>query len=170
MKKFIGILLVFFALQIGAAAQDYSIPAYRATGYKGNVSVTSLGLYWNGLETSHGYMFNDMVYLGAGAGVFFGVIEEFSLATRVFAEFEGYWLHRKSTLTTKVRAGYLRNFRGEGNIFNGELTLGWSWAVGSYGLSLDVGMSALVPTNMVLASVNWPEISLAPVVSLSFEF
>ena len=169
-----------FALMTVAAAQEVpveqsaqgsNIPAYRAKGYKGSVSLTSLGLYWEGVETSHGYMFNDKVYLGAGAGLLIGTIYDAHPALRAFADFQAYWLPRKSTLTTKVRAGYLRHFYGEDDMFEGTLTLGWSWGIASYGISLDAGMSALVPPgNFLVAGVNQTKFSLAPVISLSFEF
>lgn len=170
MKKIVLAVLAFFILGVGAFAQD-NIPAYRTPGYKGEVSLSSLGLYWNGVETSHGYMFNDRFYLGAGAGVLFGAVWDFTVAARAFADAKVYWLPRESTLTTRVRAGYLRNFYGESDMFEGSLALGWSWGLkAGYGISFEAGMSVLVPPGITLAAVNQPCFSLAPVLSLTFEF
>ena len=185
MKKTILTVFTFFALMVGARAQDaqsaqeaqgvpevhHNIPAYRARGYKGNVAVTSLGLYWNGVETSHGYMLNETVYLGGGAGLLIGAIYDPLPALRVFADAQFYWMPKKSTLTTRLRAGYLRNFYGESDMFYADLTLGGSWGVGTrYGISLDAGVSVIVPSGIQLASFNRPAISLAPVLSIAFEF
>ena len=185
MKKNVLTVFTFFALMAGARAQDaqsaqeaqgvpevhHNIPAYRARGYKGNVAVTSLGLYWNGVETSHGYMLNETVYLGGGAGLLIGAIYDPLPALRVFADAQFYWMPEKSTLTTRLRAGYLRNFYGESDMFYADLTLGGSWGIGTkYGISLDAGVSVIVPSGIQLASFNRPAISLAPVLSIAFEF
>ena len=171
MKKTILSLLAFFAMIAGALAQDEGIPAYRAKGYKGNVSITSLGLYWNGVETSHGYMLSDRFYLGGGVGVLAGSVWDVTLATRVFADAQTYWNHRKSTPTSKLRLGYLRNYYGEADMFDADITFGWSWGLASgYGLSFDIGVSTIHPSGILVASFNRPEFSLAPVLSFSVEF
>ena len=173
MKKTVLLLLALLALAVSAGAQDTeTIPAYRTRGYKGNVSLTSLGLYWEGIETSHGYMCNDRLYIGAGAGVLFGTVWDFHLAARAFAEIQAYWLPKKSTLTTKARFGYLRHFYGEDNVLEGMLTLGWSWGLASgYGITLDAGVSVLgYPGNFLVAGVNQGTFGLGPVLSLAFEF
>ena len=176
MKKTVLAIFAFFALMAGAGAQEaqnttHNIPAYRATGYKGNVAATSLGLYWNGVETSHGYMLNEMVYLGGGAGLLIGAVYDVHPALRVFGDAQFYWMPKNSTLTTRLRAGYLRNFYGESDMFDADITLGGSWGVGAkYGISLDAGVSIIVPSGIPLASFNRPAISLAPVLSLAFEF
>ena len=185
MKKTVLAIFTFFTLMAGASAQEaqdtpaiqsvpevhHNIPEYRAKGYKGNVAATSLGLYWNGVETSHGYMLNEMVYLGGGAGLLIGAIYDPLPALRVFADAQFYWMPKKSTLTTRLRAGYLRNFYGESDMFNADITLGGSWGVGAkYGISLDAGVSIIAPSEIQLASFNRPAISLAPVLSLAFEF
>ena len=185
MKKTVLAIFTFFALIACASAQDvqntpavqgvpevhHNIPAYRTKGYKGNVAVTSLGLYWNGVETSHGYMLNETVYLGGGAGLLIGAIYDALPALRVFADAQFYWMPKKSTPTTRLRAGYLRNFYGESDMFDADITFGGSWGVGTrYGISLDAGVSIIVPSGIQLASFNRPAISLAPVLSLAFEF
>ena len=57
-----GVLIVTSC--IGASAQN----DYRSKGYKGSVSITDHYGVWLGSETSHGYMFNRNIYLGAGIG------------------------------------------------------------------------------------------------------
>ncbi len=170
MKKTVLAFMASLFMLVSASAQD-NTPAYRAKGYKGNVSITSMGLYWNGAETSHGYMFNDRFYLGAGAGLFAGAVWDLTLAARVFADTRIFWRPRESTPTTGMRLGYLRNFYGEADMFQADITFGWSWGLASrYGISFDVGLSAIIPPGILLAAVNQQYFSLAPVLSVSFEF
>lgn len=43
----------------------------RSAGYRGSLTLTDQYLAIIGFETSHGYMFNEHHYLGAGVGGFF---------------------------------------------------------------------------------------------------
>lgn len=169
MKKFI-LSLAFLTILFSAYAQE-SVPAYRSSGYKGNVSYTNLGILWNGIETSHGLMLNDKFYLGGGVGVHVGAVGKAAFAGSVFIDTKAYWIPRDNTPTTGIRVGYLRNFSGETNNFEADLTVGWSWGLASgNGLTLNAGLSAVLPSGISYVAINLPHISLAPVVSLSFEF
>ena len=58
-------------ISLSASAQnDDEVISYRGRGYRGNVAFTDQYLVWMGFDTSHGYMFNEHHYLGAGAGLF----------------------------------------------------------------------------------------------------
>lgn len=169
MKKGL-LLLLLFATLISARAQE-SVPAYRTSGYKGNVSFTSIGFLWNGIETSHGYMFNDKYYLGGGVGMLVGAVGKAAFAGSVFIDTKAYWIPRENTPTTGIRVGYLRNFSGETNNFEADLTVGWSWGLASgNGLTLNAGLSAVLPSGISYVAIDLPHVSLTPVVSLAFEF
>lgn len=167
MKKISVLFIVVFAfIQMNAFAQE-DIPDYRARGYKASVSYTNHGLLWNGLETSHGYMFNDRFYLGGGAGLMVGALGQVAFATRVFADVMAYWLPRKSTLTTGVRFGYINNFSGN-KLFHVDVTMGWSWGLPSgHGLSANIGLSA---PGLSYVVIDLNSFGLAPVFSLAYEF
>jgi hypothetical protein len=170
MKKGLLSFLVFLAMLISARAQE-SVPAYRTSGYKGNVSFTSIGFLWNGIETSHGLMLNDIFYLGGGGGMLVGAVGKAAFAGSVFIDTKAYWIPRENTPTTGIRVGYLRNFSGETNNFEANFTVGWSWGLASgNGLSLNVGLSAVLPSGISYVAIDLPHVSLTPVVSLAFEF
>ena len=116
-------------------------------------------------------LINDRFYLGGGAGLLAGAIWDLTLAARVFADTEVFWLSRKNTPTSGLQLGYLRNFYGEADVFEADLTFGWSWGLASgYGISFNIGISALIPPGILLGGINQPDFSLAPILSVSFEF
>ena len=170
-KSFILALLAFLVLLPAAGAQD-KIPAFRAQGYKGSVSFTSLGLYWNGVETSQGYMLSDRYYLGGGAGLLVGAVWDATLAARVFADAQAYWRPQKNTPFSRVRMGYLHYFYGETNMFQADFTFGWSWGLssGGRGLTFDLGVSTVLPPGLLYAGIHQSGFSLGPILSLSYEF
>lgn len=75
MKKIIVFLSLLLSSMISLSAQDTCQKEvnsdFRSRGYKGSVLYTNHYLVWQGIETSHGYMFNRHHYLGAGVGAFF---------------------------------------------------------------------------------------------------
>ena len=166
MKKLVVTFLTLIMLAAGASAQS-EIPAYRAKGYKGSVSYSNIGLLWSGLETSHGYMFNEKFYLGGGLGVkLFPFGKQIVVASPVFAEAQAYWFPRKSTLTSGVRLGYLHNFSGD-SYFEADVTVGWSWGFASgQGLTLNAGLTT-VPSEV---SITIGDVQISPLLSVAFEF
>ena len=171
MKKIVITLTTLMSVLLSAAAQE-SVPAYRATGYKGNVSLVNTGLLWNGIDTSHGYMFNERYYWGGGAN--FGFMpwgNTAIIAAGVFTEAQAYWLPRKNTPITAVRLNYVRNFSGDSHNLFADITVGWSWGLGSqYGLSLKAGFSAPIIGGLSWVNIDLHPVYLAPVFSVSFEF
>ncbi len=169
MKKILLTLLFSCVLVNSAVAQD-TLPAYRAKGYKGNVSYMNMYLIWNGVGTSHGYMFNDRYYVGGGIGL--GGMpwgdSNAIVAGSFFTEAQAYWLHRKNTPTTAVRLSYVLNFSGDPHNLFTDVTVGWSWGLGShYGLSANAGVS--IP---IFAGTTWvlSDPHLIPMLSVAFEF
>ncbi len=144
--------IALFAFSSGIDAQTMNdIPAYRQKGYAGSVSFTDQYIVWLGLDTSHGYMFNEHHYLGAGVGFFLAPIdEEPPMLVHGFLEYKSYWFKRRSTPTAGVRAGFGRpvtnlgawNFKAP---FLGEPYIGWDWGTrNGNGLSLTVGASVFM--------------------------
>ena len=85
------------ALSLSAVCADAkaSDPVhYRTEGYRGSVSLTNQYLAWIGVDTSHGYMFDEHHYLGAGAGLFIvpGATPPFA---HIFMEYKAYILKKK---------------------------------------------------------------------------
>ena len=65
MNRFCKLVLVG-ALAVVSCFVSSAQNDYRSKGYKGSVSITDHYGVWLGAETSHGYMFNRNIYLGAG--------------------------------------------------------------------------------------------------------
>ena len=172
MKKIVLTLVTLLSVMVSAGAQE-TIPAYRSKGYKANVSYTNIGLLWNAIETSHGYMFNEKFYVGGGAGVFVGAIGQAVFSGRIFAEAQAYWFPRKSTLTSGLRFS-LFPFFGGSQVFLTDLTIGWSWGLANgQGITLNAGVCACYPGNISYVGVDLMphlNVGLTPVLSVSFEF
>lgn len=171
MKKIALVFVTLMSLMLSAGAQE-NIPAYRSKGYKANVTYTNIGLLWNAVETSHGYMFNDKFYVGGGAGVFVGAFGQAVCAGRIFADAQAYWFPRKSTLTSGLRLSYFPFLSGNGYAILADLTIGWSWGLASgQGITLNAGVCAGYPGNISYVGVDLsPHLGLTPELSLSFEF
>lgn len=174
MKKIVLTLVTLLSVIVSAGAQE-TIPAYRSKGYKANVSYTNIGLLWNAIETSHGYMFNEKFYVGGGAGVFVGALGKAVCAGRIFAEAQAYWFPRKSTLTSGLRFSAFPFF-GEGGafqVFLADLTVGWSWGLANgKGITLNAGVCACYPGSISYVGVDLlpGSLGLTPELSVSFEF
>ena len=73
-----------------AFGQGKDAKSFRQTGYKGSVLYTNHYLVWQGVETSHGYMFNEHHYLGAGAGFMLAPIDNVPTFGRGFVDYNAY--------------------------------------------------------------------------------
>ncbi|MCR5465036.1 MAG: hypothetical protein K6F06_10955 [Bacteroidales bacterium] len=103
-RKFLlaGVLIVVSF--IGASAQN----DYRSRGYKGSVSITDHFGVWLGAETSHGYMFNHNVYLGAGIGGYiFPNGTENPYFGEAFLDFHSYLRNKNGTPVVGLKTGYM---------------------------------------------------------------
>lgn len=136
------LISIFFTVAMTASifAQEHN---YREKGYKGSVSYTNAILVWNGFDTSHGYMFNEHHYLGAGGGVFFVPSDDFPTIAHFFVDYHAYWFDKKSTPVAGIKLGYARSLHpSEPNPLSAmeiEPSIGWSWGLKSgYGLTLSL--------------------------------
>ncbi len=174
MKRIIAVLVFVIAISANAFSQ---IPSFRERGYKGNVSYTNMIVIWNGIDTSHGYMFNEHHYLGGGVG-FYLVPDGTTYPTVVhfYADYLAYCFKRASTLVAGMKAGYARIVHppmdDSINTFEFEPNIGWSWGFKSgQGLTLTLGTYILTMPHYFDANPNqsWP-VTVIPRMSLSFEF
>lgn len=153
MKRILTILTLL-AFAVSMSAQDNAeTPAYRNKGYAGNVSFTDTYIILVGLDTSHGYMFNEHHYLGGGLG--FYVTKNCPIAYHAFAEYKSYWFKKSSTPTAGVKLGYggvimtVEDFHSDAFCPYGEYKvepyIGWDWGLKSgKGLSLSLGANVLM--------------------------
>ena len=163
---------LFVVCSSGVSAQN----DYRSQGYKGSVSITDHYGDWVGAETSHGYMFNRNIYLGAGVG---GYIFPNGTQNPFFAEgfldFHSYLRNRKGTPVVGVKTGFMHGFDYEKkdgmNLENGlfvEPNIGWSWGLRSgQGFTIGLGGKAIAPLG---DSRTDKKVILMPKVSFGFEF
>ena len=150
------------------------IPAYRQKGYAGNASLfKSYG--FSGLDTSHGYMFNEHHYLGAGAN--YSICDwswRFQLLN-LYVDYKAYVLKRRSTLTAGLKAGYpLVALFDEGKVYSGgassiilDPNIGWDWGLKSgYGLTLSLGIRSW----FFIDEGEFFPVELMPFISFGFQF
>lgn len=138
------------ALSLSAVSADAkaSDPVhYRTEGYRGSVSLTNQYLAWIGVDTSHGYMFDEHHYLGAGAGLFIvpGATPPFA---HLFMEYKAYILKKNSTPVAGFKFGWMGPLNGDapGNRFSKaaefEPHAGWAWTFNeNLGLNLTLGLT-----------------------------
>ena len=171
LKKLLLATLAMLALTFTLRAQEHN---YRSPGYKGNVAYTNSFLYWNGLDTSHGYMFNEHHYLGGGAGVYM-ILFGNTLPTMVhaFVDYHAYWFKRKSTPVAGMKLGYSHSVHPANENQHWveiEPNIGWSWGLKSgYGLTLTLG-AKIVTTPITLTENSSLPVSVLPTLAFAFEF
>lgn len=146
----------------------------RNKGYQGSVSYSNMAFLWNGLETSHGYMFNAHHYLGAGVGVLttIPISKPNAFIGHIFVDYHAYWFERNSSPTAGIKIGYLCSFPDKSNLQNLEieLNIGWSWLLKSgNGLALSLGVN-VVPEPVAFTENNSFPITIAPCLHFGFEF
>lgn len=160
------------------------IPAYRQKGYAGSVSLNSQMLFILGLETSHGYMFNEHHYLGAGVG--FNIFpykvqirhsssliysEEGSINfTPIFVEYKAFLRKRSNTPVLGARAAFTHVWW----MYDGQIQMretvglepvfGWDWKLkDSFGLNVALGVQ-------LMYNITNDNFGALPRVSLGFQF
>ena len=94
LKKIFTLSVLIGCFIYADAQTKEQIPAYRLKGYAGSVSFTDQYLVWLGLDTSHGYMFNEHHYLGAGAGFFLAPVENIPpTVIHAYGEYKSFVFH-----------------------------------------------------------------------------
>lgn len=172
MKRILAVLVIVFAFSANAFSQ---IPSFREKGCKGSVTYSNMYLVrYNGVETSHGYMFNENHYLGGGAGAYYtpdGL--DSNAIVHFFADYHAYCFDKASTLVVGLKLGYAKPvfpYLSNYHYLEMEPNVGWSWGLNSgNGLTLTLGTYSL--TSIVK---GYGEISIAikllPRMCLSYEF
>ena len=149
--------LILLAAAISMSAQENpEIPAYRNRGYAGSVSITDQNIILIGLDTSHGYMFNEHHYLGGGLDTYFVPIAiECPIGYHFYADYKSYWFKKRSTPTAGIKIGYggallvSKDYHSDayapyGNI-KLEPNIGWDWGLESgRGFTLSLGANVLM--------------------------
>lgn len=168
LKKIFTLSVLIGCFIYADAQTKEQIPAYRLKGYAGSVSFTDQYLVWLGLDTSHGYMFNEHHYLGAGAGFFLAPVENIPpTVIHAYGEYKAWFLKKRSTPTAGIKAGYcMFATKHSGQKFTGAFELypsvGWDWGFkNGKGLNLSVGAS------MMMANRN---VTAMPKISFGFQF
>ena len=165
-----GVLIVTSC--IGASAQN----DYRSKGYKGSVSITDHYGVWLGAETSHGYMFNRNIYLGAGIGGYiFPNGTENPYFGEAFLDFHSYLRNKKGTPVVGLKTGFMHGFDFEKKdgmtLENGlfvEPNVGWSWGLRSGpGVTIGRGGTGIAPLGDKRTD---KKALLMPKISFGFEF
>jgi len=146
---------------------------YRDRGYKGSISYTNMILAWNGLDTSHGYMFNEHHYLGGGLGAYLVPSDVFPTIVHLYADYHAYWFDKKSTPTAGIKVGYARSVNPSDtrplSSVEIEPNIGWSWGLKSgNGLTLSIGARMFVGPSTQIG--GYSGFMIAPVLSFAFEF
>lgn len=171
MKRLTIILFLLCTAISSAVAQT---PRFRETGYKGSVSYTNQYIFWQGLETSHGYMFNEHHYLGVGAGIFLLPIDNVPSFTNVFIDYHAYIKDKKSTPVVGIKLGFMHALTmasddSKGFLFRNGLQIEpgflWSWGLKS-GNGLVLGLHA----DTCIFKEDNLSVGILPKLSFGFEF
>ena len=134
-KSFLRLIITLTAL-CGAMTMSAQEHSPRSAGYRGSVTLTDQYFVIVGFETSHGYMFNEHHYLGAGVGGFFIPTDNLPRFGQVFADYRAYLSDRSNTMVAGVKAGFCHAFKTDcgdhyGYTFINAATvdpsLGWIW-------------------------------------------
>lgn len=194
--RFAAFIMAMFACMASLSAQTKDevkadktkarkeIPAYRQKGYAGSVSLNSQMLFILGLETSHGYMFNEHHYLGAGVG--FNIFpykeqirhssslissEEGSINfTPIFVEYKSFLRKRSNTPVLGARAAFTHMWwKYDGQIQMREAVglepvFGWDWKLKDcFGLNAALGVQ-------LIYNITNDTFGALPRLSLGFQF
>ena len=146
----------------------------RNKGYQGSISYSNMALLWNGIETSHGYMFNEHHYLGAGVGLLAAIpfSKPEGFLGHIFVDYHAYWFDKKCTPMAGVKIGYIRSFPDKGNLQNVEMepNIGWSWILKSENaLAISLGAN-IVPESIHFTETDSLPFTIAPCLCFVFEF
>ena len=179
MKKFL--VVIAMTMCICASAQT---PAYREPGYKGNIYAFS-ALYYSGVGTSHGFMFNEHHYLGASIEMGVGLFTQMDMFDWRFSnmlfDYRAYISKKSSTPIAGMRLGYtLGHYKYSSNLLHGfhlEPQIGWSWEQASgHGITLTLGAKLMREQDSIIPVYDsdccdyWGLFPILPTISLSYEF
>lgn len=171
----LAILLTAAVSTTLSAGEKTDSVLYRSSGYKGGVSLTSTFFAFAGAETSHGYMFNEHHYLGAGAGFLAIVDNSVPVSLHAFLEYRAYIMEKNSSMIAGVKAGWIGSSDRAvlddtilpSSALEFEPFIGWAWAYGRHiGLNLALGFTNFLFRGPGSKSFAYP----LPKLSVSLEF
>ena len=155
MKRILTLILLAAAISM-SAQENPEFPAYRNKGYAGSVSFTDQNIILVGLDTSHGYMFNEHHYLGGGLDAYIVPISlESPIGYHFYAAYKSYWFKKRSTPTAGIKIGYggaimtSKDYHSDAYVPYGnyklEPNIGWDWGLkNGKGLTMSIGANILM--------------------------
>jgi len=161
MRKYLSFLIASMVLLEGAVSSSAQNTMPRTKGYRGSVSLTNQYFVIVGLETSHGYMFNEHHYLGAGIGGFFIPTDNIPYFGQAFIDYRAYLSDKPSTMVVGIKTGFCHAFKTRSGDHNGytfmnsataEPNIGWIWGgKKGKGFGLNISSQILIQKNDVQA-------------------
>lgn len=171
MKKHLSLFIIAVIALCGSLTMSAQGTSPRSAGYKGSVTLTDQYFVIVGFETSHGYMFNEHHYLGAGVGGFFIPTDNLPRFGQVFVDYRAYLSDKPSTMVLGVKAGFCHAFKTNDGNHHGysfmnaatlEPSLGWIWG-GKKGNGFGISLGG-----QVLAHKD--DVSVLPKLNFFYEF
>lgn len=171
MKKCFLQLSITLTALCGVLTMSAQESSLRSAGYRGSVTLTDQYFVIVGFDTSHGYMFNEHHYLGAGVGGFFIPTDNLPRFGQVFADYRAYLSDRTSTMVAGVKAGFCHAFKTDSGDHNGysfmnaaavEPSLGWIWG-GRKGKGFGMSLGTQV-------FIHKDDVAALPKLNLFYEF
>lgn len=167
MKKYLSLFIIAVIALCGSLTMSAQGTSPRSAGYKGSVTLTDQYFVIVGFETSHGYMFNEHHYLGAGVGGFFIPTDNLPRFGQVFIGYRAYLSDKPSTMVLGVKDGFCHAFKTNDGNHHGysfmnaatvEPSLGWIWGGkkgNGFGISLGGQVFAHKDDVSVLPKLNF---------------
>ena len=104
MKNKFFALVALSLVFVTANARDY-----RTSGYMGFVeesTITDFDNFYGGINTTHGYQFNQHIFAGAGAGIIMSYDNTSTVGVPIYADFRYTMLKSKVTPFFEGKIGY----------------------------------------------------------------
>ena len=104
MKNKFFALVALSLVFVTANARDY-----RTSGYMGFVeesTITDFDNFYGGINTTHGYQFNQHMFAGAGAGIIMSYDNTSTVGVPIYADFRYTMLKSKVTPFLEGKIGY----------------------------------------------------------------
>lgn len=171
MKKHLSLFIIAVIALCGSLTMSAQGTSPRSAGYKGSVTLTDQYFVIVGFETSHGYMFNEHHYLGAGVGGFFIPTDNLPRFGQVFVDYRAYLSDKPSTMVLGVKAGFCHAFKTNDGNHHGysfmnaatvEPSLGWIWG-GKKGDGFGISLGGQV-------FAHKDDVSILPKLNFFYEF
>ena len=164
------IIIIIALLTVFSISMQAQTPAFREKGFKGSVGISSGFNDFAGavIPLSNGYMFNEHHYLGGGIGMYMSRWgHPLNILVEYFIEYECYFLKKSSTPMAGVKTS-IKDIFWDQFYPSVEITGGWSWGVGNYGLNLTAGFITYCGLSYTMPKID--HLNFRPTVQFSFNF